>query len=219
MRHHLSLAAVVAACALAFGLVGCSGDEPEAVESPTAVETSEPEEPTPELPPAGPVEIAVDDVETQLLDSAVLKGEPQREPSAGVVDGAVGKATAALEAYLNAQFIDPDTRFSSDGLSVLLEESVVEGLSPEQRQGLGELDVEMDLEPAGPVATQAVVLTDGDELLSVTLAFDAPFTRRDGDGGTVRQSGQLLFNATQEGEPWRASMADLTVELPEEAGR
>lgn len=215
------MAAVAVACACAIGLAGCSGDEPEvaptATSTPTETETAT-AEPT-DLPPAAAAEVAVDPVDVELLDNSVLRGEDQREPSPGVVDGAVAQAAEALERYLNTQFVDPGTRFRSEGLEALLEEAVAADLSPEQRQGLGELDLDVDLEPAGPVDARAVVLTDGDELLSVTLVYDASFERRDGGGGAVRQQGQLLFAAAQEGSAWRAHMADVTVEAPEEAAR
>lgn len=215
MRH---LPRALCSVLVLLALLGCS-DAPERAADPTPHASPPANPPASPTPVAGePVRVEVDYVEPQLLDNAVLRGKPQRTPSEGTVDAAVAAATAALERYLTAQFIDPDTRFGSEGLTALVGEEAADALDGEARRGLGELDLSAHRTDAEPVVAQAVVLTDGDDLLLVTLVFDAVVTITDAEGATerLRQEGRLLFPA-QEGEAWQAEMLELTIEAPEGA--
>lgn len=218
MRPHLLLAAAVAVCALA----ACSGADPvvEPTDEPTVEATATPDEPPTEPAVAGdPVTVAVGYVDVQLLDNAVLRGQDQREPADGVVEDAVEQARAAVERYLTTQFVEPGTRYGDAGHTALLVEGAADDLDEEERRGLGELDLAVTASPVGPFDAQAVVLTDGDDLLSVTMVYDVSFTLDDGTGeeGQLRQHGHLLFPADQpDAESWRAELLELTLELPEE---
>jgi hypothetical protein len=143
----------------------------------------------------------------------VLRGQEQRQPSEGTVGDAVAAATTALAGYLQRQFVDAGTRFGPEGLTALIGEEAAERVGEDQRRALGELALEVQGTNAEPVVAQAVVLTDGDELLSVTMIYelDVEVTLADGSTERLRQRGQLLFPA-QEGEAWQAEMLEMDLE-------
>jgi hypothetical protein len=198
-------------------LTGCGARVPEPTPTPTPSPTPTPTEEAAEVEAGEPVVIDVDYVETQLLDNAVLRGEEQRQPSEGTIEDAVATATAALERFLQTQLVDPATRFGGDGIAALLGADVAEGLDAEQRRALGEVDLDVRRVDLEPVATRAIVLTDGDELLSVTLVYEADGILHLADGGeaAIEQRGELLFPAPQDGD-WRAEMLEMTLDVPRE---
>lgn len=182
----------------------------------TTAAPSEPTEPAePPEPPVEPIRVVLEDVEGQALDSAGLRGEPVRSGDDAAMAEAIEGARAALERYLNAQLIEPGTRFGPEPVDELLAPAAAAALTDEQRPALGQLDLEAARTSGGPTSAEALILSDGADVLGVALHFTSTVSVElpDGTPGTLTQGGHLWFRQI-EGE-WRAEVVDIALDGPE----
>jgi hypothetical protein len=209
------LVALLVLCLLAA--CGSRTPEPEPTATPTSTPTPEPTpepEPTP-TPTAGPVTLALESLDFEVLDNAGLRGEAPREPDEGALHSAADGARTALERYLNAQFVAPETRFTDAAIAELLGPSATASLSDEARQGLGQLPLDVSVSAAGPATARAIVIIDGPDVLSVTMSHDLAVTLVHPDGGTeeAHQHGTMIFRPI-DGQ-WRAEVLEIALDAPE----
>jgi hypothetical protein len=218
MRRRALILLCCAAVAACSGAAAPPATVPAAVEMPTpATATSPPSppppSPTPEpVPEPVPIDVIVDRLDTERLDGAALRGEPQRPLDEAVVQRAAGEVRAALAAYLNAQLAASATRFGPTGLEALLTPGTVAALTAEQRRALGELDAVTEQVETSPARAELLVVLDGPDVASVAVTYVAAVTLLGPDGpAPLRQRGTLLF--TTGGPPWQADVVDVRLDL------
>lgn len=213
----MSLRPTCAACAallLMLALGGCTDDEAGTDAAANGADATTTASATPEstATPA-PVErfsVGVREVATHHTDSAGLFGRPETGPDPARVSAAVDAAVATLQAYLDAQFLDPDTRFSGDPLRVLLRGEAQQVLTDDGRRALGVLDVAVASTKAGPASTAASVVVAPDQSVrSVTLRYRAQvvLVAPDGTATPLTQEGDLVM--TERDGTWAAAAADV----------
>jgi hypothetical protein len=201
---------------LALGLSACGlrggAPEPPVVAPPTTPEPTPEPEPVPVT--AEPVAVGVVEITYEALSNSVLIGRDPAPPDDAVLGAAVEGARAALERYLNTQFVDPATRFQAVGIQALLTPSALALLQTQPQYGLAQLDLALAALTTAPVSASATVLMDEAAVLSVLLRYDAVFhaTLADGAAGPLQQQGALLFVPAEDG--WRAEAVELALTLP-----
>lgn len=199
-------------CAVA--LAACTGAEPAA--SPDRPETGSPAPTqTPSITPAVPFDLTVDDITVVGLSNAEIRGAAAPQPDEGAAVRAVAGARDALAAFLDAQFVAADTRFSAAPIDHLLSARAVGAVSEQDRAGLGQVALPVARTVTGPASAQAHVLLHGDQVDAVTLTYDALLTiiLSDDTAAPGTLSGAMTFVPTDEG--WRADAVEATSDLPE----
>lgn len=206
---------VAALCAAALG--ACTGaEQPEPPERSQAVESTPSPSPTPP-PPAEPFDLVVHDITLVGLSNAEIRGTPGPPTDHGAAERAVAGARDALAAFLDAQFVAQDTRFSAAPIDRLLSPRALGVLSEQDRAGLGQVALPVARTVTGPASTRAHVLVHGAEVDAVTLTYDAALTVvLSGDrAAPATLSGAMTFVPTPEG--WRVDAVEATSDLPEAA--
>jgi hypothetical protein len=215
VRLAWSVTAVVSAMILG-GMLWAMG-RPEPAAPPPPEPTPTPTEPIPSPsppPPPAPFVVMIDGVVLESMDNAALFGNQPQEPSRGAADAAVEEVRAVLEAYLNAAFATPATRFSDHAQGLLLSSRAQSVLSPQAQAGLGLLDISVETVDTGPASAEAHVLIGESDVTAVVLSYEAHADLQAADGGTGRltQHGTMIF--VPEGESWRTEAVDVVLEAP-----
>ncbi len=214
----------MAVAALLAALVACTAQNPDAdqaepttpaVATPASPEVSGAPSPTPTPTPwpkptpapPEPISVSVEQLDTELLDNAALRGGTARPfESQAVLEAAEG-VRAAVERYLNAQFVNPSTRFGPAPAEALVAGGPAAALSAEERAALGVLDLEVDNVRAQPVAARVLVLVDGADVLTAAATYTARIAVDTPDGrDLLTQTATLVFSHTEDG--WRADAVD-----------
>lgn len=188
------------------------GAAPAAPASPATATASVP-------PPAPPVpfSLVVDHIEIRPLSNAGIVGHAVPPIDEQAVVGAVEGARAALQRYLDAQFVHEAARFTAAPLEALLTPGAAALLTEDGRAALGQLAAPPASADGGAAVAGAQVLVDAATVRWVALTYEAPMTLR----ATVRaepaepavQRGTLVFVAADDG--WRAQAADVTLDRSE----
>lgn len=145
---------------------------------------------------------AVEQVHTIAGDNHALFGGPSRPINQAAANRAVNLASDALNAFLNAQFVNRDTMFSEAGIAVLVAPGALDQAT---REALGLIN-------AGPVNTAKInrdtilgtrtgsasavadVLIDGDVVQAVTLRYASTVDLVTTEGeGPVSHVGVITF--------------------------
>lgn len=134
-------------------------------------------EPQPSTPPPPdpanpePVTLAIERTELASMDNAEILVGTVPSPDEATAKAAVEATRGALERYLNAQFVDPDTRFTPEPARALLQPGIFDMLPAEQKAalGAGHLTVEGVL-PRRALGT-ATVLFESGRAYAVTIDY------------------------------------------------
>lgn len=166
-------------------------------------------------PPARPFELKVERITVVGMDNAAIRGARAAPAASDVAEQAVAAARDVLRAFLDAQLVAEDTRFSAGPIDHLLSRRARAALTDEDRAGLAQLALPVARTITGPASAVAQVLVDGDGAHAVTLSYNALLTivLEDGRSSSAKQSGAMTFVPTEEG--WRADAAEVTTDLPE----
>lgn len=210
-----------ALCAVALvACTGTDGDQSPGADrnrSPARAQTaaSAPGEPT--STPAVPFDLTVDTITMVGMSNAAIRGTAGPPADHGAAERAVAGARDVLAAFLDAQFVAEDTRFSAAPIDRLLSARALGTISQEGRAGLGQLALPVAHTVTGPASAQAHVLVHGGEVDAVTLTYDALLTivGPDDSAAPATLSGAMTFIPTPEG--WRADAVEATSDLPEVA--
>lgn len=217
----LVAAGVVLAVAVVAALVLGGGDdepsEPVAVDrTPTPTATPSPPAaptptPTPE-PEAEPFEVRVTQHEALPIvstDNAAIVSRESLPTDERVAADAVEIARTAFEDYLNAQFVDPDTRFGPEPIDALLAPAARASATEADRAALGQIDADVARVVTGRAEVDPMVTMHGDSPRNVTLRVAANLALVDGDGGEtpLELRGQMIFVPTADG--WLVGAADV----------
>ncbi|MDP8971099.1 MAG: hypothetical protein M3N52_11525, partial [Actinomycetota bacterium] len=162
-----------------------------------------------------PFNLLIASIDAQPMgNSEIVTGVPDL-PDPEAVRIATESARAALEAYLNAQFVAAATRFSAAPLDGLLSPRAAAVLDDNARRGLGVLDLPVRGGVTGPAIAHAVVLVEGPAAYAVTLSYEAHLEVVLGDGtrGPLIQRGTMAFVPI--GGGYRAEAVDVTLEAPD----
>ena len=176
----------------------------------------------PPVPPASePFGVTVEVTSASAMDhDALLGGAPGAPPAAAVAD-ASDEVAEMLRAYLDAQFVTPQTRFGDAVLPALLTPEALAALDEDDLGGLGVLDVDAVAVRAEPLTARARVLTDGGEAALVALRYDAraQVLTGDGDDLPLHQRATMVLLPADGG--WRVAAVDARLRLraAEEAPR
>ena len=167
--------------------------------------------PKPTPAPPRPIEVSVERLDTELLDNAALRGGQARPFEAPAVLAAAEGVRVALERYLNAQFVNPRTRFGPEPVEALVAGGPAAALPADQRRALGVLDVDVDNVRARPVAADVLVLVDGSDVLTAAASYTAEVTIEGPSGrNLLTQEATLVFASTPDG--WRAEAVDVSLQ-------
>lgn len=157
-------------------------------------------------------DLRVERIRVTGMDNAEILGvaaTPVRDEAASA---AVRGARRVLLDFLNAQLLAEATRFSAGPVDALLTDRAKAVVTPEDRAGLGQLDLPVERTKRGPASATATVLVHGDAPHAVTLAYTALLTIVASDGESpVKQHGTITFVPTDEG--WRAEAVDVSLEV------
>ncbi len=159
--------------------------------------------------------VALDHLEPLTVDNAGLKAGERRQPDETALNGAADGARAALERYLNAQFVIPESRFGDLAIAALLTPEAAGSATVEQLAALGQIPLRTERSTVLPVSAQALVMIDGAEVISVALRYDASVEVRLDDGAehVLNQRGEMIMVPHADG--WRASAVDVHLDAPE----
>lgn len=202
----------VAVVVLFLAATACSPDAEE--RQPAAAERAAAEG-TQTAPGRGaPFDLRIEDIAIVGMDNAEILGAPGAPTSHAAAEHAVTAARDALRAFLNAQLVADETRFSAGPIDELLSARARTAVTAEDRAGLGQLDLAVDRTVTGPASALAQVLVHGEDVAAVTLSFNVLLTvvLEDGTDVAAKQSGAMTFVPTDEG--WRADGVEVTTELP-----
>jgi len=204
------LVLLVVAGALAF-LVGRRAP----ATSPTAPAGPEP------VPPRAvisvPFDVTVEISDVASMDNDGLFGQDMVIPE-GAAAAASQQVEQTLQAYLDAEFVSPETRFSQQPLADLLSRRALAALPANDTAGLGALEVSVRQVRAEPVGVTARVLTSGSDAAVVVVRYDAraQVVTDDGDTVPLRQRATMVF--VPEGGQWRAEAVNAVLDLPLRTG-
>lgn len=215
-------AALVAALGVVLALTLGGDDESVAISpTPTPTRTATPVReptatptptPTPEPDPFA-VRLAEreDGLEIASTDNAAILSRPELEIDEEVAAQAAEIARAAFESFLNAQFVDPATRFGPEPIDALLTPAARAALTDEDRTALGQLGDEVARVVPGAAEVNPLVTMHGERPRSIALAVAANMTAVAADGAEspLRLRGQLLFVPTEDG--WLVHAAQVTL--------
>ncbi|HWB71286.1 MAG TPA: hypothetical protein VG452_03645 [Egibacteraceae bacterium] len=196
---------VVAAALCAAALAACRG-----APGPGAAPGSQPSA------PLQPFRLLIASIDAQTMGSGAILGAPADLLNPEAVRIATEASRAALEGYLNAQFVTADTRFSAAPVDGLLGPRAAALLDDTARRGLGVVDLPVLGGVTRHAIAHAVVLVEGPAAYAVTLSYEAVLevTLGDGGSGPVVQRGSMTFVPI--GGGYRAEAVDVTLELPQE---
>ncbi len=199
------LVAVLAACtagepddaASASPDVAATSPSTASSPTPTGTATATPTPtppPTPTLPPpAAPVEVVVAHIQLTPTSHGEIVGLPEPQMDTAVAEAMVERGRQRLQAFLDAQFVAADTRFSAEGVAALVDPAL---LTPADLAGLGVLapDVEVLGTRTGTAHARAEILLDGAVVHSVALTYSATTELVLADAeGTVVHEGRVAF--------------------------
>lgn len=185
--------------------------------------TRKPGPATPAIPSASPelvpFTLLIASIDAQPMGNGeILTGVPD-VPNPEAVRIATESARAALEAYLNAQFVAAPTRFSVAPLDGLLSPRAAAVLDDSARRGLGVVDLPVRGGVSGPAIAHAVVLVEGPAAYAVTLSYEAHLevVLDDDTRGPLIQRGTMTFVPI--GGGYRAEAVEVTLEAPDTGPR
>lgn len=221
----LVAAGVVVAVVVVVALVVAGGeDEPEVAAEPTPAppptSTDTPTATPAPAPTAEPFEVRLVEADGLALlstDNAAIVSRDSLPADERVAGDAAEIARAAFEQYLNAQFVDPDTRFGAEPIEALLTPAARDALTDEDRAALGLLDLDVAHVETGAAEADPVVTMHGDRPRNVTLKVAANLTvvAPDDTETPLRLRGQMLFVPTTDG--WLVGAVDVRL-VEEEQG-
>lgn len=164
---------------------------------------------------AVPFDLAIEHISLVGLDNAEILGIAGAPPDDQAALAAVTGAREALAAFLDAQFVAPDTRFTAAPIDGLLTPTAHAALTDEHRAGLGQVALPIARTVTGPAVASAQVLRLGNQVDAVTMTYEALLTvvLTDDTSVPVRQAGSMTFLPTPQG--WRADAVEVTTDLPE----
>jgi hypothetical protein len=198
----LSKRAIAAWLLVAVATAGCQyANEPQATPPP----------PDPAHP--APFSLTLEHIElAPMANDGMLTGNEAPVPRTGA-EAAVEATRGALERYLNAQFVDPGSRFGDSAARALLRPGLFETLTPEQRHALGHLALPVSGVVTGPATGKATVLFDRGAAYAVSIDYEARLTLHFGDtdpGQQAVQRGTVVFTAPS----WGVESFSLTLDVP-----
>lgn len=207
-RRRLGLTAV--ACLAALLLVGCTsnGDTGDR-DTPGGTGGSE------EQAEGRPFNLDIHRIRLVNADNAEIRGAGATPADHEAAKRAVEAARKRLETFLNAQFVDEETRFSSKPLDPLLTPRARETLTDADRAGLGAIDTPVARTFTGSASAVAQVVLEGSKTHLVHLWY-ATTLRAELEDGTktpVDQRGSVTFVPT--GQGWRGQAVEVDLTLPE----
>jgi hypothetical protein len=212
-RLLIAAALLVAATAvfLAVRVLGNRGENIVAPsESSTATVTPEPSPPPPQPEPFTVVLRAVRD---QPMDHNYIYGR-KADRSGAVVKTAARNAVALVERYLNAAFVAPNTRFTTQSLPVLLTDQARAQLRDRDKRALGVGLPEMAGAEGQKATARVAVAHEGSKVSAMTVKFAAAMKviTQAGAESALRQDGVLVLRRTPDG--WRADMIEVRLTPP-----
>jgi hypothetical protein len=178
--------------------------------------------------------VTVTEIKLRRMTNASLVGAERAPVNEKAARLAVEAASSALGRYLNAQFVEPATRFSAGPVEALLTADAAQRLSAEARQALGATGFDPARTTPGRVEAQAAVLVDGPEGFAVALDYVARLTATRSTAGAssptaagsaagsrrapveIVQRGVVTLVPTQSG--WQAISAELALDAPTGSG-
>ena len=145
----------------------------------------------------------------EVLDASNMYGRPQDRRSRNVSLSS-RRAAAALQRYLNIQFVGPKTRQTAQGYRQLLSGQARRRLRPRDRRALGLGGPETLGGTTIAANARAVVVYEGSRAYAVTLQYTARMNVVLADDRRQRltQSGTMVLVPTSKGR-WRADMVDV----------
>jgi hypothetical protein len=172
--------------------------------------------PIAEPPAATPFEVVLAHIEMVSMSHGEIVGAGAGPPDEDAVALAADRARRVLQRYLDTQFVDAETRFTTAALHELLTDRAQAALTPADRLALGAVHYRGVWTKTGPATARATVLYDGAAVELVTLEYEAR-----AEVGYVRstrtrpltQQGTLVYVPTAEG--WRVEAADVTLDAPD----
>lgn len=207
----IGLAVILAAVGGFFAVRAMTGNAAD-VAAPNPSEAA-PSSPSPAATPRPePFEVKVVKARSESIQSSTLFGRKASDNPAAVADAA-DAAAAALERYLTAQFVNADSRFTTEAVRALLTQEAFRGLRDAERTALGVASLEVAGASKGRATARATVLHDGEAAHAVTLQYRATirFVAADMPQPLI-QEGTMVFAKGPDG--WRADMADVRLSLP-----
>lgn len=215
VRRRLGLPAV--ACLVALLLLGCTsndeagdrdppGPTPEGAADPGAAESQG---------EGRPFNLDVHRIRLVNADNAEIRGTEATPADHAAAEQAVEAARKKLETFLNAQFVEEETRFSDQPLGPLLTPRAEASLTAADRAGLGAVDTPVARTFTGSASAVAQVVLEGSNTHLVHLWY-ATTLRAELEDGTrtpVDQRGSVTFLPTDEG--WRGEAVEVDLTLPE----
>lgn len=163
-----------------------------------------------EVPDAEPLRLRIARTDLVSGDGSDLLGAAAERPDEAAVREAVERARASLEGYLNAQFVDPSTRFTPEPVEQLLTEAALARLDRADRRGFGAIFLPHRGVVTGPASAVATVAATRADVHAVTLRYEARLTTLLPTGARTPlvQRGLLVFPASH----GRAQAASVTLE-------
>lgn len=209
-RRRPVLAAVLALAVLLSA--GCTSDE-----SPDRDTPGDPVDPEdPQAQGEGvPFELDIHRIRMVNADNAEIRGVQATPADHEAAERAVEAARSNLEAFLDAQFVDEETRFSGEPIAGLLTPRAQASLTDGDRAGLGAIDTPVARTFTGPTSAVAQVVLEGSATHLVHLWYVTKLRAEFDDGTTtpVDQRGSMTFVPTEEG--WRVEAVEVDLQLPE----
>lgn len=196
------VAAAIAAAVLVT-LVG----RPQPAPPPPVVEAPPPE--------PGDIQLTVTDIGLEGADNASLLGGETARVDRAAATAAVEDSLTVLQEYLNAMFIEEDTRLSPEPLDDLLSDVAARAMVQADEQSLGAVGLEVERSEGEPVEATATVVGDGDDIDIVLLDYDlvVNIELADGSSEELRQHAEMGF--VRNGSQWRVHAVDATLDVPD----
>lgn len=184
-------------------------------------------EPEPSAPPPPdpanpePFNLVIDDIQMAPMGNAEILVGAGGAVDAATAEHAVEATSAALERYLNGQFVDEATRFGADAARALLQPGTYDALLPQQHEALGTLPLPVSGVITGPARGKATVLFDNGAAYAVSIEYEARLrvqfiaVGEPSEGAAqehpVTQRGTVLFTAPS----WAVESFELALDAPE----
>ncbi len=196
---------------------GCTGDAP--VTPPVAAPSPPPvtpsvtptPDPSPRPPPQPrPFRLELTATRSRPTGNAPLFGRPAGRPTRRS-RVAARRAARTLERYLNAMFVDRDTRTTLTPVRKLLTRRARRALQTRDAAALGAGLRRIAGGNTGAARARAAVLHGPDRVFAVTLTYTARIRARYPQAQrTLRQHGSMVFVPTPRG--WRADLVDVRLD-------
>lgn len=215
VRRRLGLAAAV--CLAAVLLLACTSDD-ESGDGDAPGDPGDPggaEEESAAQGEGAPFNVDIHRIRLVGAGNAEIRGTDSTPTDHDAAQQAVEAARKRLEIFLNAQFVDEETRFSEQPLGPLLTPRAEESLTDADRAGLGVIATPVARTFTGSASAVAQVVLEGSNTHLVHLWYATTLRAELEDGTTtpVDQRGSLTFLPTDEG--WRAEAVEVDLKLPE----